>query len=80
MLQRAVHNGNLDAVIAQIAAENPKIFHIEPGTLGAKETLSSRIFVNQPLRNLPMHGFVKYVDWVALKEAAEKRTQVRRGG
>lgn len=50
----------LDRVIAQIAAENPKAFHVDLGTAGAEETLSTRTFYDQPARPTLMKGFIKH--------------------
>ncbi|WP_260463929.1 hypothetical protein [Burkholderia sp. Bp8963] len=46
--------------IAQITAENPKAFYVDLGTPGAEETLSTRVFFDQPVRPLPMKGFIKH--------------------
>ncbi|KVE50395.1 hypothetical protein [Burkholderia vietnamiensis] len=68
MLQRAVVDGNLDQVIERIAAENPRAFHVDLGTPGADETLSTRTFYDQPARPTPMKGFIKH--YVPTAEAA----------
>lgn len=67
MLREATQ-ATLDSVIAQIAAENPKAFHVDLGTPGAEETLSMRVFFDQPARPLPMKGFIRH--YVPTAEAA----------
>jgi hypothetical protein len=48
--------GTRDWVEALIRKENPGAFHVEHGS---GETLSSRVFFNQPVRNEPHKGFVR---------------------
>lgn len=45
-----------DAVVEQIKTERPEAFHIETG---ANETLSLRVFYDEPAHPLPMAGFVR---------------------
>lgn len=66
LLADARARGTLDQAIERIKAENPKAFHVEEGE---SETLSQRVFVHQPVRDIPMKGFVKHVDWAMAKAA-----------
>lgn len=51
---------NLDSVIARIRAENPAAFHVEHDTPDARDTASTRVFMDQPVRPLPMKGFIRH--------------------
>ncbi|MCP3721755.1 hypothetical protein M3I53_01210 [Paraburkholderia sp. CNPSo 3272] len=66
MLRNAAKHGGIDAVMHIIREENSAALHIETGE---RETLSQRVFLNQPARNLPMKGFVNHVDWAMVAEA-----------
>ena len=66
MLRNAATHGGIDAVMNIIREENSAALHIETGE---HETLSQRVFLNQPARNLPMKGFVNHVDWAKVAEA-----------
>ncbi|MEW9586509.1 hypothetical protein [Paraburkholderia sp. DGU8] len=57
ILRRATSD-TLDSVIAKIRAANPAAFHVEETKGGTVETLSSRVFFDQPVRNEPCKGFV----------------------
>jgi hypothetical protein len=46
-----------DQIEALIRKENPGAFHVEHGS---GETLSSRVFFDQPVRNEPHKGFVRF--------------------
>ncbi|MFM0328036.1 hypothetical protein [Caballeronia glebae] len=59
LLQRTAPD-QIDGVIAQIRAENPSAFLVEHNTAGASETLSSRVFFDQPMRNEPCKGFMNF--------------------
>lgn len=52
---RSAMPGTLDTVIEQIRKERPNAFHVGEGS---GETLSSRVFFDQPVRNEPCKGFV----------------------
>ena len=58
-LLRRAKGDTLDAAIKQIRAENPAAFHIEETSGDNIETLSSRVFFNQPIRNERAKGFVQ---------------------
>jgi hypothetical protein len=55
------------AVEKQIAMENSAALHIEDG---AHETLTQRVFFHQPVREIPMKGFIKHADWATVAKAA----------
>ncbi|WP_176091332.1 hypothetical protein [Burkholderia ambifaria] len=55
---RSAQGTNLDHVIARIRTENPAVFHVEKTTRTDKETLSGRVFFDQPIRKEPCRGFV----------------------
>ncbi|TDG25341.1 hypothetical protein [Paraburkholderia silviterrae] len=59
-----------------IREENSAALHIEDGE---RETLSQRVFLNQPARNIPMKGFVNHVDWAKV-EAATRLAQLHSSG
>lgn len=48
---QASHNEALDLVVAEIKAQYPEHFHTD-------ETLSQRVFYNQPKRDLPCAGYM----------------------
>ncbi|WP_321953139.1 hypothetical protein [Paraburkholderia bannensis] len=54
------------AVEKQIALEGGAALHIETGD---NETLSQRVFLHQPVRPIPMKGFINHVDWATAKAA-----------
>jgi hypothetical protein len=43
----------LDATIEEIKNQNPRAFDIE-------DTLNTRVFVDQPVRNEPSKGFLRF--------------------
>lgn len=47
----------IDRVMQQMRAENPEAFHIERGP---KETLSQRVFMDQPVRAELNRGFYNF--------------------
>jgi hypothetical protein len=60
LLHNAAKHGGVDAVIERIRKERPSALHVEHKTPGAEETLSSRVFFDQPVRNEPHQGFVRF--------------------
>lgn len=59
MLRSAAQHGGIDVVTEQIRKENPSALHVE---VGEGETLSSRVFFHQPIRNEPAKGFIHFYD------------------
>ncbi|MEI5998261.1 hypothetical protein H3V53_13915 [Paraburkholderia bengalensis] len=59
MLRNASKYGGVDAVTELIRKENPSALHVEQGD---DETLSSRVFQHQPMRNEPAKGFIRFYD------------------
>lgn len=55
------------AVEKRIKLENSAALHIEDSD---NETLSQRVFFHQPVRDIPMKGFIKHVDWATVAKAA----------
>lgn len=76
MLSNAAKHGGIAAVMNIIREENSAALHIESGE---RETLSQRVFLNQPARNIPMKGFVNHVDWAKV-EAATRLAQLHSNG
>ncbi|MEM5325202.1 hypothetical protein VSR34_01140 [Paraburkholderia sp. JHI2823] len=66
MLRNATKHGGINAVISIIEKENGTALHVETGD---NETLSQRVFFHQPVRDIPMKGFVKHVDWATVEKA-----------
>ncbi|CAD6536210.1 hypothetical protein LMG27952_03119 [Paraburkholderia hiiakae] len=66
LLRNAAKHGYLNQAIEQIQRENGKALHVESGSA---ETLSQRVFFHQPVRDIPMKGFVKHVDWATVEKA-----------
>ncbi|PVX86448.1 hypothetical protein [Paraburkholderia unamae] len=71
MLREAGKHGGIAAVMKIIEQENSAALHVETGE---RETLSQRVFLHQPARDIPMKGFVKHVDWAKV-EAATRLAQ-----
>jgi len=67
-LLQAATPATLDAVIARIREENPKAFHVDLYTPDQPETLTTRVFHDQPARPTLMKGFIKH--YVPTAEAA----------
>ncbi|MBP0589304.1 hypothetical protein J8I87_06140 [Paraburkholderia sp. LEh10] len=59
MLRNAAKYGGVDAVTELIRKENPSALHVEEGD---NETLSSRVFFHQPMRNEPAKGTIRFYD------------------
>lgn len=66
MLRDHAKHGGINAVLKIIREENSAALHIEDGD---RETLSQRVFLHQPARNIPMKGFVLHVEWAKVAEA-----------
>ena len=57
----------IESAEKRIELENRGALHIEEGD---NETLTQRVFFHQPVRDIPMKGFIKHADWATVAKAA----------